>query len=237
MLDIRDAIAKIMGAAIHKRIFFGHQSVGENLLQGVREYAPLLQVFDNTPDMDDRGIWHTRIGRNTHPLSKLRAFEQALAGYAGDWSELALMKFCYVDVTAHTDVLALWDAYQATMFRILSSRPGLKLLHLTVPLNLTHTGWRGMVAGLLTPQPRMEDNWAREAFNQFVRENYPGQVFDLAALESTNPKGRRCTAVRRGVSIPSLCKHYTEDGGHLNATGRARIAQAFIQFVGESSCD
>lgn len=231
MRGIRDKIARTMEATVYKRIFFGHQSVGENLLQGVRETTPAVQVFDDTPGMDDVGIWHARIGQNTQPLSKLRAFEQALAGDVGDWCELALMKLCYVDVTAQTDVLAFWDAYKAAMFRILSGRPKLKLLHITVPLNVTHTGWKSRVAGLLTSQPRMDDNQERIAFSRMLHEHNPGRVFDLAELESTNPEGYRCVTIRHGISIPSLCESYTDDGGHLNATGRTRISPAFLQFL------
>ena len=64
------------------RILFGHQSVGDNILAGIRE----LGIQPNMTDI--------HIGQNQDPQSKIKAFEAAITN---DY-DIAMMKFCYVDL-------------------------------------------------------------------------------------------------------------------------------------------
>ena len=56
-------------------------------------------------------------------------------------------------------------------------------------------------------------------------------MFDLAAYESTGPDGGRAGVMRDGQAIPALAPGWTDDGGHLNAAGRQRIAEQFLAFL------
>lgn len=219
------------------RVFFGHQSVGENLIQGLRCMGNRVPIVDTFPNSEDYGLWHNRLGQNARPESKLQDFADKLKDGTGTWCEMALMKLCYVDITARTDVEQLWKQYEKTMSAIRAQVPKLKLLHVTVPLNRTHTGLKGFLISMLRPQPRMDNNLARERFNNRLRDRYNGLVFDLARLEATAPDGRLCTVIHQGSRVPSLCSSYTHDGGHLNASGRDHIARAFAQFLEEHAGD
>src|SRR4051794_26799197 len=75
----------LQAVALH-RIFFAHQSVGANILAGVRELAREAGVRVRIDD--------TYVERNGEPLRKLANFEAALG--AGSRYDVALVKFCYV---------------------------------------------------------------------------------------------------------------------------------------------
>lgn len=222
------------------RLFFGHQSVGGNLLQGVADISD-LPVTENPADLAtlSGGIFSARIGQNKDPLSKLKEFEARLDGNIGGWCRQAMMKFCYVDIDADRDIEPLWATYQQTMHRIAGKHPNIRLLHITVPLTRTHMGLKSRLISLLKPQPRIADNAAREAFNQKLRQQYgpSGDLFDLAALEARDEQGRRCTAYFHGKPVTCLNPGYTDDGGHLNETGRRELARAWIDFLEETARD
>jgi len=60
----------------------------------------------------------------------------------------------------------------------------------------------------------------RGEFNRLLRERYAEDpIFDLAAVTSTYPDGRRETFTLDGKTYESLVPAYTDDGGHLNAVG------------------
>ena len=63
-----------------------------------------------------------------------------------------------------------------------------------------------------------------------LRSTYEGKepIFDIARLESTDPKG--CTVFRTVGSeqVPLVDVGYTADGGHLNKLARKRIAEQLL---------
>src|SRR5215212_2127264 len=79
--DLPPPAAATIPALVMRRIFFGHQSVGADLLNGlvrvVRESGVPLRISEwSTPDaLDSPGLVHTLIGRNEDPDSKIRHFE------------------------------------------------------------------------------------------------------------------------------------------------------------------
>src|SRR5689334_6048679 len=99
------------------RIFFGHQSVGENLLAGVKTAAPALRIVETRDAVDGPGLYHAKIGRNEAPLTKLEDFERVL-DKLGPNLDVALVKLCYIDFSPSTDVDALFTAYQAMLERL-----------------------------------------------------------------------------------------------------------------------
>ena len=124
-----------------RRIFFGHQSVGYNLMDGVADLMaaaprirPEFRESRNADAMRSPGFFHARVGRNQFPLEKLRDFaalaEDAFEGQEG----IALVKLCYIDVSAGTDPLALFDAYRRTVADLAARRPEIRLEHVTMPL-------------------------------------------------------------------------------------------------------
>src|SRR6266850_2357550 len=84
-----------------ERIYFGHQSVGANLLDGLRELAgregvPLRIVEAPTASaVGPATFGHSFVAENRDPLKKLESFRAALDSGAVD---IALLEFCYVDI-------------------------------------------------------------------------------------------------------------------------------------------
>jgi lysophospholipase L1-like esterase len=223
------------------RIFFGHHSVGTDILQGIAELAaerPNLGLriveTDDPSTVEGPCLAHGRVGRNMDPASKRGEFLDVLERSA-DSLDLALMKFCYVDVNSGTDPGTFVEEYQDMLGTLRAAHPNLKLAHATVPLRASPAGVLGRakdLARLLTGKPRsLEHNRARDAVNGLLRSSFDQEaLFDLARVESTRADG---TACREGgdATVPCMAPEYTTDGGHLSASGRRRAAEAFLVFL------
>jgi hypothetical protein len=229
---------------VRRRIFFGHQSVGMNLLDGVRglaeqERAALRVVETTDPSALVPGtLAHSFVAENGDPERKIASFERALDSGVGNAADVALLKFCYVDIGPDTDAAALFAKYQGMVTRQRARHPGLAFVHVTVPLTTVQGGIKAMVKWMLDRPPYGHpENARREEFNALLRQSYQGRepIFDLARLESTAPDGRTETAVWKGRAVPALVSAYTDDGGHLNPEGRVRAARALVTVLGAAS--
>jgi hypothetical protein len=219
-----------------QRIFFGHQSVGENLLEGVREVLaedgaiPLRVVgLDDGAEMSKPGLYHSTVGRNGEPASKLAAFREIVERNLGD-SGVALLKYCYVDVTSSTDPDALFDEYQKGVMALRQQRPDVTIVHVTLPLQVD-AGTLRYVAAVARGLPTVRDlNKRRHQYNEALRRSFgpSDAIFDLARLESTQPNGRRSEVRHDGGRIPVLSHAWTYDGGHLNQAARRQMAKVFL---------
>jgi len=231
-----------------KRVFFGHQSVGQNIVQGLEELcaeepATCLRIVTggSEPDLEEPGLLHSKLGRNRQPESKLEAFQKALEAGLGQKADLAMVKFCYVDITAETDLEKLFLIYKERMNKIQEEFPNLRLAHVTVPLMGRAPGLKSLIKRVAYPifgkSPGWPaDNLARMRFNDMLIAEYGSRapVFDLARAESTYPDGRRCFVRQGSKTVYALAPEYTTDGGHLNALGRKWAARAFVAFLAEA---
>jgi lysophospholipase L1-like esterase len=66
-----------------------------------------------------------------------------------------------------------------------------------------------------------------------MRQAYQGtgKLFDLALVEATRPDGQRQVVEWKGRAVEAMTPAYTDDGGHLNAEGRRRVASALVTFL------
>lgn len=219
-----------------QRIFFGHQSVGDNLLDGVRQLAKEAQLALNIVEVNTASampantLGHTHVADNTHPLKKLVSFEQAM-GKQPAGLNIALLKFCYVDIHPGTDVKQLFSAYQQTVSRLKATHPGTTILHVTTPLTTVQTGWKATIKSWLGKAPYgAQENLKREEYNQLLRQAY-GQnepFFDLARVETLLPDGRPNLVTWKDQPVPALVPAYSDDGEHLNAVGQLHAARALV---------
>lgn len=231
-----------LAALADRRIFFGHQSVGTNLVDGIRD-----ALLDH-PDLGLRVIhtaepWtvegaalmeHT-IGRNGDPEGKTRAFEAVLAGGGLDTpGTIALHKYCYVDVTVTTDVARLFDDYRRAMRSLQRRHPAVTFVHVTMPLAADGSSaierWARQRLGR---DAALVLNRKRNQYNRLLMAEYGGRepVFDLAGYESTRADGSR-TFVRAGTdSVFVLAPEYTSDGGHLTHEARRAIGEQLLGFL------
>jgi hypothetical protein len=158
-----------------KAIYFGHQSVGYNIMDGLQALitgAPgvTLQIAgtSNAGSMRKGVFAHAGNGSNGDPAGKIAAFQTSVQGGIGAKVDIAFFKFCYVDFSTSTDTTALFATYRASLAALKSAFPSLRLVHITVPLTTTETSV----------------NAVRERFSDLVRQAYEGKepLFDLAKI-------------------------------------------------------
>ena len=220
----------IWGQLAQKRICFGHQSVGVDVMTALSMLngEGLSIVEGRAPDTFQRPVFaHFRVGRNRDPLSKFRDFATVINSGVGERVDIAFFKMCYVDVTAQTDVEKLFADYQDMMGSLEKIYPKVRFLHVTVPLRRVGGG----ILGWLLEKTRgfdceREDQVQRHGFNQMLRSAYgrSRRFFDLAELEVTFQDEKPSSFQYRGKTVPNLVSGYTDDGGHLNRLGAERIA-------------
>ena len=219
-----------------RRLFFGHQSVGQNLVDGVAHllaergdiHVRIIQV-DHLDGAAGPGLFHARLGTNGDPGSKIAAFAAALRRATGPL--VALFKFCYVDVAPDTDPDRLLAAYQAGVEGV--RRPGLTILHMTMPLTTSEDGPRALAKRLLGRHTNRQLNAIRHRYNELLLRAFASRepVFDLAAFESRRLDGQPSFFRAGPHNIPALAPDLTDDGGHLNPTAQRRAGELFLSFL------
>jgi len=221
-------------------VFFGHQSVGSDILAGMeflleksgQQDFRIATMSQFEQDGQSATLVHARIGRNTRPETKMEEFSAIMDRHGHDVNA-ALFKFCYVDIGQETDIDSLFSQYMALMEDLASRYPKLKLLHCTVPLTSRQTGVKAWIKKLMQrPVRGYADNMARHEINERLRKAFDQDtVFDLAHWESTYPDGSRSYFTRNNTRYYSLIREYTSDGGHLNEQGREFVAERFLLFL------
>ncbi|MGB8931508.1 MAG: hypothetical protein WCC48_09715 [Anaeromyxobacteraceae bacterium] len=229
-----------LAALSRRRVFIGHQSVGMNVLDGMRALAlesgaPLRIVEVTATDRPtDGAVLHGYLAENGRPDLKLESFARMFRAGPALGAELALFKFCYADFDASTDVRALFSRYQAMIADLRRVSPSTTFIHVTAPLTTVQGGPRALIKRLLGRTPYgIEENARRAEYNALLRAAYSGKepFFDLAAIESTGLDGSAATFEWRGRRVPALADEYTDDGGHLNGLGSRRGARALITLL------
>jgi hypothetical protein len=234
----RDDLGKVARA----KVFFGHQSVGVNILDGVRGVyaahgmaAPVIEEGAADQDRGDGFIEHAIIGENGNPALKIEDFAGRLRSGLGQRVDAAMMKLCYVDVTSGTDVSALFATYRATIAALAREFPKVTFIYVTLPLTMD-SGFLSRLRGRLTGSSGVADNAARERLNALIRHEYAGgHLFDLAVAESKAPDGSRAGGVYGGQRYYALYDGYAADYGHLNAEGAQAVAAAWLKAIARAS--
>ena len=97
-----DDLAKVS----RTKVFFGHQSVGMNVLDGVPGVyaahgmtAPPIGAGRYPAGQDGGFVGHAFIGENEKPLLKIQDFGAKMRSGIGEQVDVAMMKLCYVDIT------------------------------------------------------------------------------------------------------------------------------------------
>ena len=240
--DIQESTWKKLS---EKRIYFGHQSVGFNIIDGIKdvmaEHPEIKLNIVETSDPSEFNIplfAHSRVGKNMDPKSKIDAFANFMENGIGNMADIAFFKFCFVDVTAGTNIDKVFDDYKTTMSRLKGIYPETRFIHTTVPITYKPTGikgWRRKGKNLIKKIIGRtvfdyQDNINRNVFNEKLRKEYDGKapIFDLAEVESTFPNGIRSSFTKDGRTYYSLVPDYTHDGGHLNEKGRRIVAEQLL---------
>ncbi|ORC28999.1 hypothetical protein B4O97_18930 [Marispirochaeta aestuarii] len=237
--QVNNALEKIADM----KIFFGHQSVGRNILSGVDDLArgaeiPVRMVtFESGDSPDDVNIFDAHVGENTEPSSKIHDFADMVRSGVGNSVDVAFMKFCYVDTRGDEDIDSFFNRYISEMEELEKEFPQTTFIYMTMPLTSPMTGFQNMIKGILGRLHKTDDgreaNIVRHSFNNMLRKakKQTGRLFDLAAAEATKPNGSLFTVNIEGVEYEALYPGYTWDGGHLDEKGRKVIAKKLIVFL------
>ena len=222
-----------------KKIFFGHQSVGYNIVDGLEQIEkqdPRIKLniveIKRPSDLNGAGFAHSSIGENEDPHSKMQAFADYLEKGIGDKADIAFFKFCYVDINAYSEIDALFAEYKKSMEQLKKKYPRVIFIHTTVPLKESKTTVRSLIKTALGKE---DPNIKRNVYNDMIRKEYRGKepLFDIAQSESTRPGGARSTFTKNGTTYYSLATEYSDDGGHLNELGQQAVAQELLILLAE----
>ena len=171
--------------------------------------------------------------RTATPSGKIRDFDSRIRAGLGDHLDVAMLKLCYIDLTASTDVDEVLDAYRTTFQSLERDYPDVTFVPVTAPLT-TEPALRTRVKGMLGGTNRAPaDNVARQRFNDLLRAAFGDRVFDVAALESTAPDGSRVTGTHQGQTYFALYDGYAEDEGHLDQLASDVMAARLLRFLAE----
>lgn len=235
----RSELAAVRGV----RLLFGHQSVGDNILHGVRltyeaalEPVPIIiETRENVPTGPFLG--HAYVGVNAEPQRKLADFVAIIDGRLGQRVDMAVLKFCYVDITSATNVDSLFEAYVSEIEELEERHPSVRFLHATAPLT-TDRSWRAGLRAMLGQGDRHgpDDNLARHRYNTLMRARYgsTGRLFDIAAVEATMEQSPMLRE-RGGNQYYVLNRRFSTDAGHLSIAGSRAAAVQFLRVVAANS--
>lgn len=207
------------------RVFFGHQSVGVNILEGLaqlsREAGIPVQIGEGP------------VGANRNPASKFEDFARRAESTPAGELQVMAVKLCYADFEPSTDVDALIRAYRDAVARVRKAQPGVRIVHVTPPLWARPSGFKAGIKRLLGKSFWEEQGDVHaQSYREKLLAAFPGEpVFDLSLLESTRPDGSREENQVDGKAVPMLWHGYTNDGGHLNQTGKLLAAKAFAHAL------
>jgi hypothetical protein len=226
-----------------RRVFFAHQSVGANLLEGLQALAQdngvALQVRDvaRDPNVPNQTFGHVFVGENGKPLAKLDEYRDRLTKQRSTAPDLAMVKLCFLDFTADTDPNAVFARYQADLATLRAQLPTTRFVHVTTPLTTIETGPKAWLKRLLGRTPwGVVENQKREQYNQLMRGAYAGRepLFDLAKFESTAEDGGQTLTTWGDTRTAALTAAYTSDGSHLNPHGERLAARGLAGVLAQA---
>jgi hypothetical protein len=226
-----------------KRIYFGHQSVGEDIMNGLRsilrdnsDVRLNLVTAKGAVDLPENFFLDSFVGENRRTDLKCADFTRAIESLAGGRLDIAMLKFCFADIQRETNIQEIFERYTATIDSLKKRHPAVTFVHVTVPLSAGTTGLKRLVNTLLGRVGNNDmANLNRQKFSALLKARYRGEpVFDLASIESTYPDGTRESTTYGGETSHSMIAEYAaEDGDHLNEKGRELAAGAMIRLLAD----
>jgi len=229
-----------------KKIFFGHKSVGYNIVDGIEDILnehkqiELNIVEARDPAEFDLPVFaHSQVGSNTDPVSKIESFTNIMDTGVGNKVDIAFFKLCYVNIVRDSDPQEILGRYSAAIEELEGRYPQTRFLHVSTPIRSVPKGakrnLKQFIKTLIGKPGVLDDNMMRLRFNKLLNDAYSatGSVFDLALVESVRPGGLRCYAAKGADRVYVMAPEYTEDGGHLNRLGRKKVAEQLLIILAE----
>lgn len=225
-----------------RTVYFGHQSVGSDVLAGVRSWnsdlglgVRLVQTRDPA-SVAGPALVHFLAGQNGDFASKNAALLRFLDARSTADNPIVLLKYCYVDIHSNSDLRTQFDEYLDTAATIAVDHPDATLLHTTIPVTrLVEGPLKARVKRIMGRTTLRAAAVMRHRYNALVRAEFADRepLFDIARAEATRPDGIRDGFVEGGEDIETLAAQYTSDGGHLNEFGQRVVAATFLDALAE----
>lgn len=234
-----------------KRVYFAHGPVGKELLVGLHtilDERPMIgwkviaygevptkpHTNGNSasgthapPPFGTPAIVEGPTGADGDPMSKIDRFVAKLRSKEGQDIDVAVLLLSAEDFTRETNVESLHQHYVDTMRSLAGERPGLRVIHSTVPLSVPD---QGMAARMKKFVGRGADqvNAQRGRFNDLLRAEFGREaIFDIAHAECERSDGKSCSVRVGSVRWPALSPEHANEHGQLNDEGRFAIAREF----------
>lgn len=173
------------------------------------------------------------------PGRKLDEFLAHISTPAAGAYDVAMLKFCYVDLdddSRETSPQVLFDNYRKAIADIHTGQPGLAVIHATMPLTADPPGWKTTVKRWLGRSTWTDAaNQRRNAYNSLLRAQFPSsETFDIARLEATRADGSISSFEAGGTIVETMAAEHTNDGGHLTDAAGRKVAAAFVHSLAEA---
>ena len=234
-----------------KRVYFAHGPVGKELLVGLHTIlderpmigwkimaygeAPSKPHTNGTPasgtpappPFGTPAIVEGPTGADGDPMSKIDRFVAKLRSKEGQDIDVAVLLLSAEDFTRETNVESLHQHYVDTIRSISGERPGLRIIHSTVPLAVPD---HGVAARMKKFVGRGADqvNAQRGRFNDLLRAEFGREtIFDIAHAECERSDGKSCSVRVGSVRWPALSPEHADEHGQLNDEGRFAVAREF----------
>jgi hypothetical protein len=240
LYDIDDAAWEQLS---RKKIYFGHQSVGGDILSGIKqlanEYPKIkLNILETTSpsDYDIPVFGHSLSGKNEYPISKDKTFSNVITNRLKGKLDIAFYKYCYIDFNSDADVNVFFARYKKNIETLKHDNPNVTFVHFTSPLTTVSANMMSYVRKMLGRSNRgYEENRRRNLYNRLLINEYTEKdpIFDLAKYESTAPNGQRITYSHNGEQYYAMDPTYALDHGHLNKQGQQYVAEQLLIFLAQ----
>jgi hypothetical protein len=230
----------------NKKIFFGHQSVGFNIIDGIEDIVSdnhvlniKIKEYGSISDFKNYNFLHLKVGENTKPDTKVESFCSYIADDIARYADIVFLKFCYVDINYYSDINAIFNNYKTSINKLKEQYPDTVFVHFTVPLEKQEINiiqsLKNVIKKIIGRNviKKYQDNLRRSEYNEMILNEYEGKepVFDLARIESIYPDGKRLQHKINNETYYSMIPEYTDDGGHLNENGRRHVAEQLLIFL------
>jgi hypothetical protein len=228
-------------AVARRKVYFGHQSVGADVISGVQTWTDDLGLGLRVVQSRDPAavagpaLVHFMAGDNRDFASKNSAMLRFLGARAEADGAIALLKYCYVDVAHDTNVDALFEEYWNTAAAVALDHPDVTVVHTTIPLTTVRSGLRSGVKQLFGRDVSRRAAVSRHRYNTLLRAEFAGSepIFDIARVEAVRADGTRAGFIDGGVWIETLAHENTYDGGHLNHGGKRAAAAELLDVLSD----
>ena len=228
------------GDLFRRNIFIAHRSVGNNLIQGIRDYSQKIfkiefkiTNIDKETNFKKNGIFHSWVNGEGSPQAIAMDYINLVENKLKKKIDIAYIRFTpFYSDNNDKNLNKVLNDYMEAQLLLETKYPETIFIHGTFPLTHTKITLKTRIKKILKYGDIWEygQNIYINKYNALIRETYGDKksFFDFAEIESTYPNGQRSYFIHDGKKYYHLVSGYTYDGTHLNENGKIVVAERFI---------